>query len=120
MVLFSFLANIDIRGRSLPWLDGKRWLKRLSVKAGCEWLADEAEQKDAWLWVLRAPIGDTLHRHEGLWLILEARVGNKVFLPIMRISATRLSVYIMWMSMQWIELELWVHTNQGGGRWVAP
>ena len=80
MVLFSFLANIDIRGRSLPWLDGKRWLKRLSVKAGCEWLADEAEQKDAWLWVLRAPIGDTLHRHEGLWLILEARVGNKVLL----------------------------------------
>ena len=80
MVLFSYLANIDVRGISLPWLDGKRWLKRLSVKAGCEWLVDEAEQNDAWLWVLRAPIGDTLHRHEGLWLILEARVANLVLL----------------------------------------
>ena len=72
-----------IRAITLSWLDGKRrnrWLKRLTHKAGRIWLLDEDEQQDAWSWVLRAPVGDTLHRHEGLWFVLNARVGNKVLL----------------------------------------
>lgn len=71
---------LNIEAVTLHWLDGKRWLRKLSQKAGHMWLLDESEQKDAWSWVLTAPIGDTLHRREGLWFVLEKRVGNKILL----------------------------------------
>ena len=72
--------SLCIRAITLSWLDGKRWHKKISNKLGRIWLMDEGEQQDAWSWVLTAPVGDSLHRHEGLWLVLYARKGNKILL----------------------------------------
>ena len=69
-----------IRATTLSWLDGKRWHKKISHKLGRVWLMDDEWQQDAWSWVRRAFVGDSLHRHEGLWLVLYARQGNKVLL----------------------------------------
>eukprot|EP00439_Symbiodinium_sp_Y106_P072509 s1770_g13.t1 len=72
---------VTIHAISLRWLDRKKWLQKLSQKAGHPWLVDEEEhQQYAWSWVMTAPIGDTIYRREGLWFVVEARVGHKILL----------------------------------------
>ena len=65
---------------TLPWLDRKRWCRRLGQKIGTPWLEDDPDRLYMIQWAAIAKIGDTWRRHEDLWLVIEERKGAKVLL----------------------------------------
>ena len=70
----------DAAAVTIPWLDRRRWCRRLGREIGTPWLADDPDRFYMIQWAAIANIGDAWHRHEDLWLVIEERKGATVLL----------------------------------------